>query len=89
MTKKENKDISFESAFARLEEILERMNSGSITLDESLKLYEEADQLIGLCSHKLASAEKKIEILIKQRGGELVLGDDQNPTTEDFKQSGE
>lgn len=89
MTKKENKDISFESAFARLEEILERMNSGSVTLDESLKLYEEADQLISLCSHKLASAEKKIEILIKQRGGELVLGDDQNPATEDFKQSGD
>lgn len=83
MTKKDE-NINFESAFKRLEEILEKLNSGSIPLDESLKLYEEADSLIKLCSQKLNHAENKIEQLIKQRSGELVLGADGQPGTEEF-----
>lgn len=78
-------EVSFESSFARLEEILEKMNSSSISLDESLKLYEEADKLIALCSKRLNDAERKIEILIKNRNsGELILGNDQKPSSEDF-----
>lgn len=79
---KQTPELSFEAAFARLEEILEKMNSGSVSLDESLKLYEEADKLINICSKRLNSAEKKIETLIKNRKGELVLGPDQKPMTE-------
>ena len=79
---KQTPELSFEKAFARLEEILEKMNSGSVSLDESLKLYEEADKLINICSKRLNSAEKKIETLIKNRKGELVLGPDQKPMTE-------
>lgn len=78
-------ELSFEASFHRLEEILEKMNSGAVSLDESLKLYEEADRLITLCSKRLNEAERKIEVLIKNRnGGELVLGADQKPTTQDF-----
>ena len=47
--KQENQEfesIPFESAFARLEEILEKMNSGTISLEESLKFYEEAGELL-------------------------------------------
>ena len=77
-------DINFEAGFARLEEILEKMNSSSISLDESLKLYEEADKLITACSKRLTDAERKIEKLIKNRAGEPILGPDQKPTTEDF-----
>jgi exodeoxyribonuclease VII small subunit len=77
--------ISFESAFSRLEEILERMNSGTISLDESLKLYEEADQLIVICHRRLNEAERKIEILVKNRNGELASGADDRPVTQDFK----
>lgn len=77
-------EISFEAAFARLEEILEKMNSGSVSLDESLKLYEEADKLINACSKRLNEAERKIEILIKNRSGELTLGSDQKPQAQDF-----
>lgn len=78
-------ELSFEKAFARLEEILERMNSGSISLDDSLKLYEEADKLIASCSKRLTEAERKVEILIKNRSGELALGPDQQPLSQDFK----
>ncbi|HEV8051962.1 MAG TPA: exodeoxyribonuclease VII small subunit [Parachlamydiaceae bacterium] len=77
-------ELTFESAFARLEEILERMNSGTISLDESLKLYEEADRLILTCSKRLTDAERKIEILVKNRNGELALGADQKPLVQDF-----
>lgn len=80
----DQQEKSFELAFARLEEILERMNSGAISLDESLKLYEEADALINTCSKRLNDAERKIEILIKNRGGELALSGEQRPLTQDF-----
>lgn len=76
---------TFESAFSRLEEILEKMNSGSVSLDESLHLYEEADRLITYCTKKLNDAEKTIEVLIKNRNGELALGADQKPMVQDFK----
>lgn len=84
MTKKENQEISFESAYARLEEILEKLNSGSVPLDESLKLYEEADKLIVNCGKRLTEAEQKIEILIKKRNGELAVGEDNKPMTQPF-----
>ena len=77
-------ETSFEKAFARLEEILEKMNSGSVSLDESLKLYEEADGLINSCGKRLGEAETKIQILIKNRGGDLTVGDNNTPQTEEF-----
>lgn len=79
---KENFD--FEKAFHRLEEILEKMNQGKVSLDESIKLYEEADGLIVLCSKRLNEAEKKIEKLLKHRDGSLVVDEEGKPLTEDF-----
>ena len=76
--------LSFEAAFGRLEEILEKLNKGTVSLDDSLKLYEEADQLITDCSKRLNEAERKIEVLIKNRSGELVLGENDTPATQDF-----
>jgi len=75
---------SFEKAFSRLETILEDLNSEKVSLDSSLKLFEEADSLINKCSDKLKNAEKKIEILVKNREQELVLGKDEKPVTENF-----
>ena len=80
----EQQEPSFEAAFARLEEILEKMNSSSISLDESLALYVEADKLITTCNKRLTDAERKIEILIKNRNGEAALGTDQKPIVQDF-----
>lgn len=77
--------ISFEEAFSRLEHILEKLNSGTVTLDDSLKLYEEADKLIHECNDRLKGAERKIEILIKNRNNEAALGPDQKPLTQDFQ----
>lgn len=69
-------------AFERLEDILEKMNSGEIELDQSLKLYEEANKLIGSCQTHLQKAEQKIEKLIKGREGELVVDDEGAAQTE-------
>lgn len=86
-TPDQKQELSFEDAFTRLEQILEKMNSGAVGLDESLKLYEEADKLIATCGKRLNDAERKIEILVKNRSGELVLGADQKPLTQDFGNS--
>lgn len=82
MTKKEP---DFEKNFQRLEEILELMNSGEAGLDQSLKLYEEANSLIISCGKRLNEAEQTIEKLIKQRDGELALSDDGAPASENFE----
>ncbi len=77
--------MKFEEAYHRLEEILEKMNGGKVVLDDSLKLYEEADLLITTCQKKLQDAEKKIEMMIKNRNGEPVLDEAGNPTVQPFE----
>ena len=78
------KELTFEEAYKRLEEILEKMNSGKASLDSSLALYEEADKLITTCQKKLTEAERKIEVLLKNRNGELALDESGRPETADF-----
>jgi exodeoxyribonuclease VII small subunit len=77
--------MKFEEAYSRLEEILEEMNSGKVSLDDSLKLYEEADKLIVTCQKKLTEAERKIEMMIKNRNGEVVLDEIGNPIVQVFE----
>ena len=76
-------ELSFEKAFERLEAILETLNSGHPTLENSLKLYEEADKLIVYCHKQLVDAERKIEVLMKNRNGELQMSQNQ-PLTQDL-----
>ena len=80
--------LSFEAAYARLEEILEKMNSGKVSLEDSLKLYEEADRLMSWCSKRLIEAEKKIEILVKNRDAELQVDEQGRPQTQPFIAAG-
>jgi len=81
----EKKEFNFEQAFERLEKILDRMNAGGVALDESLKLYEEADQLIQKCQGKLSFAEEKIETLIKNRENKLEMDGEQKPALAPFE----
>jgi exodeoxyribonuclease VII small subunit len=76
--------LSFEKAFERLEQILNAMNSGKTALEESLKLFEEAEKLIRTCSTRLTTAEQKIEQLIKNKG-EVAVDAEQHPKTEPFR----
>ena len=56
----------FEESLARLEDIVRKMEAGDMTLEESLKAFEEGIKLARLCSRKLDEAERRVEILLKQ-----------------------
>lgn len=60
----------FETALKRLEEIVKKLESGDLTLDASLELFEEGIQLSRLCHVKLGQAERRVEILLKNNDGE-------------------
>ena len=52
--------IPYEQAFSKLEEIVERLEKGNLSLDESLKLFESGTKLSALCYTKLAKARQKV-----------------------------
>ncbi|MBI5272808.1 MAG: exodeoxyribonuclease VII small subunit [Chlamydiia bacterium] len=83
MTQQET--LSFEKAFERLEKILETMNAGKTPLEESLKLFEEAETLMRLCGERLNTAEQRIEKLIKGRGQEVTINAEGRPYSEPFQ----
>ena len=68
----EKKDMTFETALSRLEEIVKNMESGSIPLDAALSLFEEGVNLVKFCNKALDTAEKKVKILQKGEDGELA-----------------
>ncbi len=57
------KEINFESALKRLEEIAVKMEEGKLPLDESVKLYEEGVKLSKYCNWKLSDIDQKVEIV--------------------------
>ena len=59
----ETKEIKFEDALKRLEEIVRLLEGGQSPLDQSLELYEEAVALVKICNEKLDSAEQKVTML--------------------------
>ncbi len=63
--------FQFEKALADLEQIVEALEGGELTLDEALKKYEDGVKLTRACQSKLQEAEKKIEILTRSLSGEL------------------
>ena len=72
-----DKEISFEAAMVRLEEIVGKLEGGKVSLDASLELYEEGIALVRFCSDTLDKAEKKIKI--------VKTGSDGTKTEEDFQ----
>lgn len=77
--------LSFEKAYERLEQILEKMNKGNVPLEDALKLYEEADEHLRLCHEKLTNAEQKIEVLMRQRNGDLSTDEQGQPIKQLFQ----
>lgn len=62
MEEKDIKDLSFEEALARLENLVRELESGRIRLDDAVTAYERAVSLKKLCENKLRDAQLKIEI---------------------------
>jgi exodeoxyribonuclease VII small subunit len=74
-------DLSFEAAYARLEEVLERLQMGNMTLDESLAAYEDGIALAAHCQALLDAAELRVETL--ERGAESAYADADDDEEED------
>lgn len=62
---------SFEESLKKLETIVEQLEKGDLSLEESLKLFEEGVGLSTACKQELDAAEGKVEMLIRQRDGSL------------------
>lgn len=62
---------SFETALKRLEEIVAKLEGGMLSLEESLKIFEEGVNLTKFCQKELNEAEKKVELLMKDEHGSL------------------
>ncbi len=68
--------MSFEVKLTRLEEIVKKMETGELSLDDSLKLFEEGVKLSRDCSQELSEAEKKVKTLVGvDASGEPLLED--------------
>tara|TARA_R110002096_G_scaffold321416_2_gene515569 strand:+ start:444 stop:707 length:264 start_codon:yes stop_codon:yes gene_type:complete len=64
--KKAAQKIDFEKSLAKLEEVVDKLESGDQSLEEALKLFEEGISLTRGCQHALKQAEEKITILSQQ-----------------------
>ena len=65
---KAKKSIDFEQALDQLEELVEDMDNGDLTLEESLKAFEEGIKLTRECQTALSEAEQKVQMLIEENG---------------------
>ena len=66
-------EIKFEDALKKLEKIVGDLENGELSLDDSLKKYEEGVKLAQILNKKLESAQKKIETLVKKSDGQFEL----------------
>ena len=62
------KKKSFEEALEKLEKITRDLEEGDISLEDSLKYFDEGVKLAEYCNSKLNDAQKKVEILLKKNG---------------------
>jgi exodeoxyribonuclease VII small subunit len=66
--KKPEKQPTFEEALGELEAVLAKLERSDCPLEEALELFQDGMKLVGLCRSKLAAAEDKISILLKDSG---------------------
>lgn len=64
-------NFSFEQALKRLEEIVEILEAGNISLEESIKIYQEGIGLSKLCSGMLEEAEGKVMAIMNRNSGQM------------------
>lgn len=62
----------FERSLVRLEEVVKRLESTDLSLDEAMKLFEEGVKLSRECQRQLEEAEGRVEILLKKADGKIA-----------------
>jgi exodeoxyribonuclease VII small subunit len=68
MNKNKEQEQSFESSLASLERIVAHLESGDLPLERALELFEEGVALARRCQSQLGDAERKVEMLLRERG---------------------
>ncbi|CFX49776.1 Exonuclease VII, small subunit [Syntrophomonas zehnderi OL-4] len=69
------KKMNFDQSLKRLEEIVEELESGSISLEKSLSLFEEGVKLALYCQDELQKTDGKVSLLIRKMNGDLEVTD--------------
>ena len=71
-------DLDFEASIKELESLVERMEQGDQSLEQSLKDFERGVELTRTCQKALKQAEQKVQLLLEQSGqAELTPFDDE------------
>ena len=73
MARKDSGNRPFESALQDLEQVVDRLESGELSLEDSLDAFEKGVGLVKYCNQKLSEVEKKVELLVKDKDGSLKL----------------
>ena len=73
MARKEPLNQTYEAALEDIERIVEQLESGELSLEDSLAVFEKGVGLTKYCYQKLDEVEKKIELLVKDKDGKLRL----------------
>ena len=66
---------SFEDRLTALESVVERLERGELTLDESVRLFEEGVHLSNACKLELEKAEGRIQVLVETQGGSVQVAE--------------
>jgi len=73
VVKTETQELKFDEAIADLEQVVEQLESGDLSLEDSLAAFEKGVGLVRYCNQKLSEVEKKVELLVKDKQGQLQL----------------
>ena len=63
---------TFETSLSELESIVQKLESGDLPLEDSLELFEKGIKISRECRERLTSAERRIEILMREADGSLA-----------------
>lgn len=72
MTRKKSDNVNFEAALEELNTLVEKMEHGGLSLEESLKNFERGIELTRQCQHALQSAEQKVQILLQKNQQDIL-----------------
>ncbi len=71
--KKQAAPKTFEEASARLDELVERMESGQLPLDDMIAAFEEGRRLVAFCNAKLSEVQKRVEVIKAQEADGSIV----------------
>jgi exodeoxyribonuclease VII small subunit len=71
---KEETSRTFETSLEALEQIVRQLESGDLPLEKSLELFEQGIKLSRECQDRLSQAERRIEVLMRDNQGRMVVG---------------